>query len=115
MNKILLFKTAFIIFIICFAALAISCGNKKEVNINRDNYNNYITITVKLKSLQRADGTKINGSSKLYSDSCMPFIIEVKNKNGVDKKSVIEKVRLLFGEQFKDLFIKFESILGFTN
>jgi hypothetical protein len=38
-----------------------------------------------------------------------------KNKNGVDKKSVIEKVRLLFGEQFKDLFIKFESILGFTN
>ena len=38
-----------------------------------------------------------------------------KNKNGVDKKNVIEKVRLLFGEQFKDLFIKFESILGFTN
>jgi len=38
-----------------------------------------------------------------------------KNKIGVDKKSVIEKVRILFGEQFKDLFIKFESILGFNN
>ena len=38
-----------------------------------------------------------------------------KEKNGVDKNSVIEKVRILFGEQFKDLFIKFQSILGFNN
>ena len=38
-----------------------------------------------------------------------------KEKNGVEKSTVIEKVRILFGEQFKDLFIKFESILGFTN
>lgn len=38
-----------------------------------------------------------------------------KGKNGSDKNSVIEKVRILFGEQFKDLFIKFESILGFNN
>ena len=37
-----------------------------------------------------------------------------KDKNRVDKKSVIEKVRILFGEQFKDLFIRFESILGFN-
>ena len=38
-----------------------------------------------------------------------------KEKNGVDKNSVIEKVRILFGEQFKDLFIKFQSILGFNS
>ena len=38
-----------------------------------------------------------------------------KEKNGVERSTVIEKVRILFGEQFKDLFIKFESILGFTN
>ena len=38
-----------------------------------------------------------------------------KEKNGVDKNSVIERVRILFGEQFKDLFIKFQSILGFNN
>lgn len=37
-----------------------------------------------------------------------------KNKNGIDKKSVIERVKILFGEQFKDLFIKFESIIGFN-
>ena len=37
-----------------------------------------------------------------------------KNNNGYDKKSVIEKVRVLFGER-KDLFIKFQSILGFNN
>ena len=36
-------------------------------------------------------------------------------KSDVDKNTVIEKVRLLFGEQFKDLFIKFESIIGITN
>ena len=38
-----------------------------------------------------------------------------KEKKGVDKNSVIERVRILFGEQFKDLFIKFQSILGFNN
>ena len=38
-----------------------------------------------------------------------------KDKNSVDRKSVIEKVRILFGEQFKDLFFKFQSILGFNN
>ena len=38
-----------------------------------------------------------------------------KEKNGVNKNSVIERVRILFGEQFKDLFIKFQSILGFNN
>ncbi len=37
-----------------------------------------------------------------------------KNKNRVDKNSVIEKIRLLFGEQFKDLFIKFQAILGYN-
>ncbi len=36
------------------------------------------------------------------------------DKNRIDKKSVIEKIRILFGEQFKDLFIRFESILGFN-
>ena len=38
-----------------------------------------------------------------------------KEKNGVDKKSVVEKVRILFGEEFKDLYIKFESIIGIKN
>ena len=38
-----------------------------------------------------------------------------KDKNGVDRNSIIEKVKILFGEQFKDLFIKFQSILGFNN
>lgn len=36
-----------------------------------------------------------------------------KESNGVNKSDVIEKVRILFGEEFKDLFIKFESIIGF--
>ena len=34
------------------------------------------------------------------------------NNNGIDKNTVIEKVRILFGDQFKDLFIRFESIIG---
>ena len=46
--------------------------------------------------------TKVNNNSK-------------DKNNNVDKNIVIEKVRLLFGEKFKDLFIKFESIIGITN
>ena len=38
-----------------------------------------------------------------------------KDKNGVDKKSVVDKVRILFGEEYKDLYIKFESIIGINN
>ena len=42
-------------------------------------------------------------------------LLTKKEKNDDEKSKVIEKVRILFGEQFKDLFIKFESILGFNN
>ena len=32
--------------------------------------------------------------------------------NGIDKNIIVENVQSLFGEQYKDLFIKFESIIG---
>ena len=35
-----------------------------------------------------------------------------KEKNGIDKSIIVENVKILFGEQYKDLFIKFESIIG---
>ena len=35
-----------------------------------------------------------------------------KEKNGVDRNIIVENVKMLFGEQYKDLFIKFESIIG---
>ncbi len=38
-----------------------------------------------------------------------------KDKNGVDKKSDVEKVRILFGEEYKDLYMKFENIFGIKN
>ena len=43
------------------------------------------------------------------------LLTKKENNNNIEKSKVIERVRILFGEQFKDLFIKFESILGFTN
>jgi hypothetical protein len=38
-----------------------------------------------------------------------------KDKSGIYKNIVVEKVKLLFGEQYKDLFIKFQSIIGINN
>ena len=38
-----------------------------------------------------------------------------KDKNGVDRSRVVENVRILFGEEYKELFIKFESIIGIND
>ena len=38
-----------------------------------------------------------------------------KDKNGIDRNIIIENVRLLFGEKYKNLFVKFESIIGINN
>ena len=35
-----------------------------------------------------------------------------KTGNNVNRKAIIENVKNLFGEQHKDLFLKFEEILG---
>ena len=43
------------------------------------------------------------------------LLISTKDKNGIDKNIIVENVKILFGEEFKDLFIKFESIIGINN
>ena len=44
--------------------------------------------------------------------SNIKLLTSAKEKNGVDRKEIIENVKRLFGEQYKDLFIKFQLIIG---
>ena len=39
-------------------------------------------------------------------------LLTTKNNSGINRNIIIEKVRLLFGEEHEDLFNKFESIIG---
>ena len=43
------------------------------------------------------------------------LLTSTKDKNGIDKNIIVENVKILFGEEFKDLFVKFESIIGLNN
>ena len=39
-------------------------------------------------------------------------LLTIKNNSGINKNIIIDKVRMLFGEEHKDLFKKFENIIG---
>ena len=39
-------------------------------------------------------------------------LLTAKNNSSLNKNIIVESVRILFGEEHKDLFIKFESIIG---
>ena len=114
-------------------------ANQYKIKTNNDN--ELITANKSININDAADGSVFTGNSsnfqkhsknevKLYlkevKSKVDPIIFKEfiqniklltssKEKNGVERSTVIEKVRILFGEQFKDLFIKFESILGFSN
>lgn len=56
--------------------------------------------------------------SKVSQDLFKKFIkniklLTAKNNSGLDRKKIIENVRLLFGEEYKSLYNKFEAIIGF--
>ena len=40
-------------------------------------------------------------------------LLTSKNNTTINKDIIVESVRILFGDEHKDLFIKFESIIGF--
>jgi len=40
-------------------------------------------------------------------------LLTAKNNNSLNKDIIVESVRILFGDEHKDLFIKFQSIIGF--
>ena len=108
-------------------------------NSNNNNINNNININQNDVQVEGSTYTGNSGSFQRHSKNDVKiFLKEVKSKvappifkefiqniklltnskdknNDIDKATVIEKVRMLFGEQFKDLFIKFESIIGITN
>ena len=40
-------------------------------------------------------------------------LLTAKNNNSLNKDIIVESVRILFGDEYKDLFVKFQSIIGF--
>ena len=120
-------------------------ANQYKINQNNENDNDYTLEKKGSKQNNYADNARENsiitgnssnfqGHSKMEVKSYLKevksrvnqvifkeFIKNIKlltsskDKNGVDKKSVVEKVRILFGEEYKDLYIKFESIIGIQN
>ena len=103
--------------------------NNNQYNLN--NNNNNLASGIKENSLTGNSGSSRNHSKnevKLYlkevKEKVEPFIFKefIKNiklltsskemKGGVDRKKIVENVRQLFGEQYKELFIKFGAIIG---
>ena len=114
--------------------------NNNEFTMENKNNNNNININNNLNDAQIDGSYTINSDSfkRQSKNEVKIFLKEVKSQleppifkefmhnikllinskdknNDVDKNTVIEKVRILFGEQYKDLFIKFESIIGIRN
>ena len=94
--------------------------NKKERenSVNSHTSGNIFGITkIELKSYLK------DVKSKLDKESFKTFITNVRllnnskgnNNNNIDRESVMENVRILFGEKFKNLYEQFKDIIGFNN
>ena len=94
--------------------------NKKERenSVNSHTSGNIFGITkIELKSYLK------DVKSKLDKESFKTFISNVRllnnskgnNNNNIDRESVMENVRILFGEKFKNLYEQFKDIIGFNN
>lgn len=116
-------------------------GDKLSNEINANNENKKIEIGVgsyRIDNEKIKDNSVITGNSsnskvhsknevKLYLKevkekvepsifkefiSYIKLLTSSKDNNGVDRNEIVENVRELFGEQYKNLFIKFQSIIG---
>ena len=94
--------------------------NKKERenSVNSHTSGNIFGITkIELKSYLK------DVKSKLDKERFKTFISNVRllnnskgnNNNNIDRESVMENVRILFGEKFKNLYEQFKDIIGFNN
>ena len=93
--------------------------NKKERenSVNSHTSGNIFGITkIELKSYLK------DVKSKLDKESFKTFISNVRllnnskgNNNNIDRESIMENVRILFGEKFKNLYEQFKDIIGFNN
>ena len=110
-------------------------NNEYIMDNNNNNLNNNLndvqievsTFTGNSSNFQRHSKNEVKMFLKEVKSKVDPFIFKEfiqniklltnpkESNNGVDKNTIVEKVRILFGEQFKDLSIRFESIIGINN
>ena len=90
--------------------------NARENSIITGNSSNFQGHTkMEVKTYLKEVKSRVNPILLKEFIQNIKLLTSSKEKEGVDKKSVVEKVRILFGEEFKDLYIKFESIIGIQN
>ena len=110
--------------------------NNNQYNLNSNKNNNNISEGIKEK--ENLSLTINSGNSKTHSknevksylkevkEKMEPYIFREfikniklltssKDKNGIDRNKIVENVKFLFGDKYKELFIKFESIIGVDN
>ena len=104
---------------------------EKQYSNNSNNANNNVNDKLKENSVftGNSSNSKVHSKSEVKSYlkevkekvepsifkefiSNIKLLTSSKEKNGVDRKEIIENVKLLFGEEYKDLFIKFQLIIG---
>ena len=109
-------------------------SNQFQINNNQYNLNNNNNLNQGIKENSAITGN--SGSSRNHSknevksylkevkEKVEPFIFKEfikniklltsskENKGAIDRKKVVENVKILFGEQYKELYIKFEAIIG---
>ena len=103
-------------------------NNKNIFENNYSNKNNALNEGLKENSMtENSKKSQSKNEVKLYlkevKGKVEPYIFKefIKNiklltsskeTNEIDRNKIVENVKLLFGEEYKDLFIKFESIIG---
>ena len=89
-------------------------GNENSLlTYNSNNFRIYSKGEV--KSFLKEVKSKVNPVIFKEFIQNIKLLTSTKDKNGIDKHIIVENVKILFGEEFKDLFVKFESIIGLNN
>ena len=99
--------------------------NQKNYGLSNDSGNENSVITInsnfriyskgEVKMFLKEVKSRVNPVIFKEFIQNIKLLISTKDKNGIDKNIIVENVKILFGEEFKDLFIKFESIIGINN
>ena len=105
-------------------------NNQYNLNSNSNNNNNAsegvkenLSLTINSGNSRTHSKNEVKLYLKEVKEKVEPYIFKEfikniksltssKDKNGVDKNKIVENVKFLFGDKYKELFIKFESIIG---
>ena len=95
------------------AGLSNDSRNENSILTSTSNYRIYSKGEVKL--FLKEVKSRVNPVIFKEFIQNIKLLTSNKNNRGVDKNVIVENVKMLFGEEYKDLFIKFGAIIGVNN